>query len=274
VACLPERRPIKSITVSHLQFLGTGPGSPVPGKLFSSCVLKHGASIVLVDAGEPCSQRLVECGISSADIDAVLLTHAHSDHTAGLPMLLQSAWLAPRRKALPVYLPGELILPLEAWLRAVYLPSPLLGFELSFLPWSSGRADSVAPNVEVMPFPTTHLEGLRRIIDPSATSGFEVFGLDVRCGGKRVVFSSDLGSPADLAPVLGAPCDVLVCELSHFEPAELFSFLDGKNISTLILNHLAPELTGKEGQIAEEARRALPALRRVVVPEDGETVEF
>ncbi len=274
MACLPKRGYLERDKVSFLQFLGTGPGSPVRGKFFSSCLLSHGAALVLVDAGEPCSQRLVEAGAPVAEIDAVLLTHGHSDHTAGFPMLLQSAWLAPRRKALPVYLPRELVQPLEAWLRAVYLPPSLLGFELSFHCWVAGSASTLAAGVEVTPFRTTHLESLRQIIEPEASDKFEIFGLEIRCDAKRVVFSSDLGAPEDLEAALRSPCDVLVCELSHFPPAHLYTFLDGKEIGTLVLNHLAAEYAGAEAVIAREAARALPRVRRVVVPSDGEKIEF
>jgi ribonuclease Z len=274
LACTDWGRPLLKTAVSSLQFLGTGPGSPVPGKFFSSCVLRHESAIVLVDAGEPCSQRLAEFGISAADIDSVLLTHGHSDHTAGLPMLLQSAWLAPRKKALPIFLPRELINPLEAWLQAVYLPPSLLGFPLQFHSWVLGQDVEAAPGVEVRPFPTTHLDSLREIIDPSAKDRFEIFGLAVSCGGKRVVFSSDLGAPQDLLPALDKPCAVLVCELSHFEPRDLFAFLDGKEVETLVLNHLAPDLAGKEREIAEMARTAMPAVRRIVVPADGDKIDF
>ena len=260
--------------MQSLLFLGTGPGTPVAGRFCSSCLVQSGEARILVDAGEPCSQRLVTAGFSTADLDAVLITHGHSDHIGGFPMLVQSAWLAPRKSPLRVWLPRELIGPLRAWLHAVYLPSSLLGFPLELNAWTIDETVSLVPGIEVGVFPTTHLQGLHRKIDPSSTGRFEIFGLDMNCHGRRVVFSSDLGAPSDLESSLSAPCDVLVCELSHFLPEELFAVLRGRRIGRLVFNHLAPELNGAEEELLRAARKALPEIGEVSAVRDGDRVEF
>ena len=119
-------------------------------------------------------------------------------------MLLQAAWLAPRKRPLPIYLPGELIKPLLAWLDAVYLPPALMGFSLELCAWRVTETVEAAAGVEVGIFPTTYLQSLHQRIDPLSPGRVEIFGLDTTCGARRVVFSSDLGSPADLMPALAA----------------------------------------------------------------------
>ncbi len=260
--------------MNSILFLGTGPGRPVPGRGFSSYLLRTSTATVLVDAGEPCSLRLRELGLPLAALDAVLITHGHSDHTGGFSMLLQSAWLEERPTDLPIYIPQELIRPLGAWLEASYLPARLIGFTPQFFPWQEGRRESIAPGVECTPFPTTHLDSLREIINPGSRVDFEVFSLVMSVGQRRVVFSSDLGEPQDLAAALAEPCDVLVCELSHFAPEDLFAFLSDKSIGQLALTHLCGDLAGQEKEVEAMAVRLLPKAGRVIIPRDGDTLEF
>ncbi|WP_340115617.1 MBL fold metallo-hydrolase [Pelagibius sp. 7325] len=89
----------------EIVFLGTG--CPVvsterygPAQL----ILADGAR-VLVDCGSGVTQRLVAAGTPGRDLDALLLTHLHSDHLVDLYQLIVSSWHQGRERPLPVYGP-------------------------------------------------------------------------------------------------------------------------------------------------------------------------
>lgn len=264
-----------------LTFLGTGGGLPMDDRFHSSILLETPTGRrYLLDAGEPCSQRLKALGVAFDSIDAVLLSHGHSDHTGGLPMFLQGAWLEPRTRPLPIFLPGELIAPLRAWLEASYLPDKLLGFPVEWHAWETDAPATLADGLRVHVNPTTHLNGLRRLIDPKATHRFKPYSLDLAWPGPgnacRLVYSADLGRPEDLDALLGGgqATDVLICELAHFTPAALFAYLADKTVNVLLLNHLTAESGAHSGEITAQAVRDLPRVREVRVMRDGERVEF
>lgn len=72
---------------------GTGIPLPAPGRAGPGVVIRHGDAIVLFDTGRGTVGRLSEVGISPLDLDAVFLTHHHSDHTVGLPDLVLTRWI-------------------------------------------------------------------------------------------------------------------------------------------------------------------------------------
>ena len=89
-----------------LQVLGSG-GPESGDKRASSgyIVWINGKSRVLVDFGGGSSLRFEEAGARIEDLDLILLTHLHIDHTADLPALLKSAFFVRRSRDLPVYGP-------------------------------------------------------------------------------------------------------------------------------------------------------------------------
>jgi ribonuclease BN (tRNA processing enzyme) len=98
--------------------------------------------------------------------------------------------------------------------------------------------------------------------------------LAIEAGGKRVVFSSDIGAAGDLSDPLSVRCDVLVCELAHVAPDELFRFLQTRTVPRLVLNHLAPSWQGREEEIRELAREFMPRTGEVIIPRDGDEIVF
>jgi ribonuclease Z len=66
---------------------------PRPDRFGPSTLVEAGDQTILIDAGRGATMRLFQLGIPIGKIDALLLTHFHSDHTVGIPDLWLTGWL-------------------------------------------------------------------------------------------------------------------------------------------------------------------------------------
>jgi ribonuclease Z len=80
-------------TTFRVTLLGTGTPIPVPGRFGPSTLIEAGDQTILIDAGRGATIRMFQLGIPIGRIDALLLTHFHSDHTVGIPDLWLTGWL-------------------------------------------------------------------------------------------------------------------------------------------------------------------------------------
>jgi ribonuclease BN (tRNA processing enzyme) len=260
-----------------LTFLGTGCGLPMVDRCHSSILLEADRHRWLLDAGEPCSHCLKAMGVPFSSLDAVFISHGHSDHLSGLPMLIQGMWLEGRTSPLPIYLPVELIEPLRIWLEAVYLPTKLIGFSIELIGWerqAGGRVEEDGMRVSINP--TSHLHGLRAFIDPGAMTRFLAYSLAFEWAParKRLIYSADLGVPQDLDALLKKKVDLLICELAHFEPEELFAYLEDKPVRELCLTHLTAEFGARTDAICALGAKMLPNMRAITAMRDGQRLVF
>jgi ribonuclease Z len=85
--------------------LGTGCPNCDPQRLGPSNLVRHGEHAFLVDCGSGVSQRLVQAGTPGKALEAVLLTHLHSDHTVDLLQLVMSSWHQGRDRPQKIFGP-------------------------------------------------------------------------------------------------------------------------------------------------------------------------
>lgn len=72
---------------------GTGTPIPVPDRAGPGVFVRTPDALLQIDAGRSTVLRLIEAGVAPDQIDALFLTHHHSDHTTDVGDLLVSAWL-------------------------------------------------------------------------------------------------------------------------------------------------------------------------------------
>lgn len=157
------------------------------GSTGNCCLVSDGGVNVLIDAGIS-ARRIVQglgvLGLAPQDICGVLITHEHSDHISGLPVLV-------KRTGMRIFAPSEL----GEVLKRV---KPELSESIDYIPTDGGLC---VGDVRITAFPTPH--------DASASFGYRIEGSEV------FAFATDTGHISDelLEGLQGA--DTVVIEANH-----------------------------------------------------------
>ena len=108
-ALLPVQAQPVTVDEFRVTLLGTGSPAPVMRRFGPGVLVQVGGKNLLIDAGRGVTQRLMQSGLRLGQVDAVFLTHLHSDHVVGLPDLWLTGWLeagfAQRKGPFVVYGP-------------------------------------------------------------------------------------------------------------------------------------------------------------------------
>ena len=260
--------PTDSIT-----FLGTSDAVPSWERSHASLVAHMAGRTLLLDCGEPCAKNLAfEC-VDFGKIDAILLSHLHPDHVAGLPQVIIGMWLeAKRTRDIPVFMPAEGIETFSKLILHTYLFPELIKFNVDFRPARNGQPFAVGA-VQVTPHRTTHLDSIRRVAGDMHGIACEPFLYELAANGKRIAYSGDLGEARDLLSVLDRPLDLLVTECAHFSPVSLFETLRDKPVKRVAMTHLHRQLWEKRDELPAMAKD-YGLADKLVIARDGMKVEF
>ena len=184
-----------------------GAGSPLPDINRSGpCVaVQAGEHLFVIDAGTNGARNLGRFFVDAGRVEAVFLTHAHSDHIDGLGELGMLRWLnSGGDRPLPVHGP-PVVDDVVAGFNQAYAAD--IGYRVAHQGADFARAD--AAGLEAFPFPVPADGELRTVLETPGgvrVSAFavahepvtEAVGYRIDYGGRSVAISGDTKKSANL----------------------------------------------------------------------------
>ncbi len=235
-----------------VQVLGSG-GPELADKraMTSYLIWQDGRSRVLINAGGGSALRFGESGARMSQLDAILFSHFHVDHSGDFAALIKSSWFGDRTRALPVYGPeGNNFMPSTTEFVADFFSEKGVYRYLSELyePAEDGAYKIQPHNVAGTDKPVLQLT----TPDFTATSvrvihgGFPALAWRIDIAGKSIVFSGDTNGAGGLT-ALATGADLFIAHNAVPEGATGVE----RNL------HMPPSVIGRSRRRACEAPRPL-----------------
>jgi ribonuclease Z len=221
--------------------LGTGAPIPSPERFGPSTLVEAGNQKLLIDAGRGATIRLHQIKVPIGHIDALLLTHYHSDHTCGIPDVWLTGWLEShfgmRKTPFRVIGPTGAKVLMENLERAYALDINIRIADEKLPP--EGIATSVTEydrdglvyeknGVRVIAFEVDHGE----VIKPA-------YGYRIEYGGRAFVISGDTRFNQNVIKY-GTGADLLVHEVAAASP----ELMKEAYVRRIIGHHVTPREAG------------------------------
>lgn len=239
--------------------LGTASPAPRPTRSGPSTLIEAGDQKVLVDAGRGVPVRLWQMGVPIGSLDAVVLTHFHSDHTAGLPDVWLTGWIGTpyggRKEPFRVIGPVGTTTLMEGLqtayqadidIRLVDEGNPPEGIAVEATEFAEPGVIYDEGGLKITAFEVDHGEAIK-----------PAFGIRAEYGGRTAVISGDTRFSENLiANAEGA--DLLIHELGTARP----ELLEQDHARRVIAHHTTPE---EAGTVFARAKPKLAAYTHLVM---------
>ena len=214
--------------------IGSGTGVPSLRRGSPGTVIRVGSSTLLLDSGSGTLQRMLQANIDYKEVDCLLYSHFHPDHTTDLvPFLFASNYGSDKKRTRELKVIGPKgMQQLYEGLKDVYG---------SCIEPQEYTLTLMEIDEEEIRFPNFSLQGFY-LFHSDSSVGFRVTDQDM----KTVAFSGDTDFCANLI-TLGRNVDLLILECS---------FPDSRKVE----GHLTPSLAGRVAREAECKRLLLTHL--------------
>ena len=235
-------------------------------------VWRDGRARVLIDMGPGSMLRFEQSGARVEDLEVILLSHLHVDHSADLPALIKASFFTERGADLPVYGPtGNAYMPgARAWVESLfdskngayrYLGSYLTGDERYRLLAHDIPAQGKSPNTVI------DNARFRLTAVPVHHGPIPALAWRIDIAGRAIVISGDMNGDNHTLETLANGADLLVAHHAvpegaqgvernlHMPPSVIGRIAATAKVKQLVLSHRMNRTLGKEKESLQQIRK-------------------
>lgn len=256
-----------------VQVLGSG-GPELQDKRASSSYLvwANGQPRVLIDAGGGSALRFGESGAQMSQLDAIVFSHFHVDHSGDFPALIKSSWFEDRKRPLPIYgPPGNDFMPSTTdFVSGFFADKGVYGYlsEL-FVPGEDGSYKMQPHNVLANSAPALAFRSGN--LSASAVrvvhGGVPALAWRVELDSYVVAFSGDTNGEGEGLIRAAMNADLFVAHNAvpegatgverrlHMPPSVIGAVAKGASVKRVVLSHRMLRTLGREEQTQSEIKK-------------------
>ena len=246
---------MKSVSV---KFLGSGDAFGSGGRLQTCILIEAAGAKFLLDCGASALISMKRFGLSTADIDKILITHLHGDHFGGIPFfILDSQLISKRTRPLRIAGPPGVKDRVHSAMENMFPGSSRVKqkFQIEFLELQAGARTEI-DQIFVTAEGVAHASG-----SPS-------YALRIECAGKSIVYSGDTEWTDNLIKVARG-ADLFIAEAYFYEKKIKFHLnyqtlmekKDELDCKRIVLTHMSDDvlcrLDSLELEYAEDGKEII-----------------
>ena len=251
-----------------VQVLGSGGPEIDDGRASSGyLVWREGKARILIDMGGGSLLRFEQSGAKLNDLDVILLSHLHVDHSADLPYLIKASFFSDRARDLPLYGPtGNRLMPATTeFVRDLFGPQGAFRYLSDYLDGSASYrllAHDVKATGKAQQTVFTARDYRVRAV-PVHHGPIPALAYRIDIAGHAIVFSGDMNNDNHTLAGLAKGADLLVAHHAipehadrvarnlHMPPSVIGEIAARAGVKQLVLSHRMNRTFGHEKETVQ-----------------------